>query len=109
MSIPKPSVVPDPQIESLFKKIFTRAQPTEHRYFTAAPTTDDLQTGEFAFAYVGSKYYLYANINGSIERVSLELTQSAAQADSIASDVAGIVADFNSLLAKLRTAKLLAT
>lgn len=32
-----------------------------------------------------------------------------AEADSTASDVAGIVADFNSLLAKLRTAGILAT
>lgn len=32
-----------------------------------------------------------------------------AQANSTASDVAGIVADFNSLLAKLRTAGVLAT
>ena len=34
--------------------------------------------------------------------------QSAAQADSVATDVAGLVTDFNALLAKLRTAGILA-
>lgn len=34
--------------------------------------------------------------------------QAAAQADSVAADVAGIVADFNALLAKLRAAGLMA-
>lgn len=37
----------------------------------------------------------------------LKVAPAAAQVDSTAVDVAGIVADFNSLLAKLRTAKLL--
>lgn len=37
------------------------------------------------------------------------LPKAAAQADSTATDVAGIVADFNSLLAKLRTAGIIAT
>lgn len=36
-----------------------------------------------------------------------EIAQAAAQADSTASDVAGIVSDFNALLAKLRAAGLL--
>lgn len=35
--------------------------------------------------------------------------QAAAQADSVAADVASIVADFNALLAKLRSAGLMAT
>ena len=35
--------------------------------------------------------------------------QAAAQANSAATDVAGLLADFNSLLAKLRTAGVLAT
>lgn len=35
--------------------------------------------------------------------------QAAAQADSTASDAAGIVTDFNALLAKLRTAGILAS
>lgn len=39
----------------------------------------------------------------------LTASQAAAQANSTATDVAGIVADFNSLLAKLRTAKIIAT
>lgn len=34
--------------------------------------------------------------------------QAAAQADSVATDAAGIVTDFNALLAKLRTAGILA-
>jgi len=37
------------------------------------------------------------------------LKQAAAQADSTAADVAGIVADFNALLAKLRAAGLMAS
>ena len=71
MSIPKPSVVPDPQIESLFKKIFTRAQPTEHRYFTAAPTTTDLQVGEIALYDDGTNRRIYANVNGTVRYVAL--------------------------------------
>lgn len=39
----------------------------------------------------------------------LTATQAAAQADSTATDVAGLVADFNALLAKLRTAGIIAT
>ncbi|SFE43690.1 Head fiber protein [Paenibacillus algorifonticola] len=39
----------------------------------------------------------------------LTATQGAAQADSTATDVAGLVADFNALLAKLRTAGIIAT
>ncbi|HCQ7755519.1 head fiber protein [Citrobacter sp. 50677481] len=35
--------------------------------------------------------------------------QSAAQADSVATDVAGVVTDFNALLAKLRAAGVLAS
>lgn len=35
--------------------------------------------------------------------------QAAAQPDSTATDAAGVVADFNALLAKLRTAGILAT
>jgi len=37
------------------------------------------------------------------------VTQAAAQADSVASEVAGIVADFNALLAKLKAAGLMAS
>ena len=39
----------------------------------------------------------------------LGATQAAAQADSVATDVATLVADFNALLAKLRAAKLMST
>lgn len=41
-------------------------------------------------------------VNGTVK-------QAAAQANSTATDVAGLVADFNALLAKLRTAGILAT
>ena len=71
MTILKDSVVSDPQIESLFKKVFTRAQPTEHRYFTAAPTTDDIQTGEVVLAYHDTAWYIYANFDGTIKKVEL--------------------------------------
>lgn len=39
----------------------------------------------------------------------LSATKAAVQADSTATDVAGLVADFNALLAKLRTAGIIAT
>lgn len=39
----------------------------------------------------------------------LTATKGAAQADSTATDVAGLVADFNALLAKLRTAGIIST
>jgi len=39
----------------------------------------------------------------------LTATQAAAQADSAATDIAGLVADFNTLLANLRTAGIIAT
>jgi len=38
----------------------------------------------------------------------ISLQQAAAQADSVAADVATLVTDFNALLAKLRTAGILA-
>ena len=41
--------------------------------------------------------------------VSTGLVQAVAQADSTATDVAGIVADFNTLLGNLRTAGIIAT
>ena len=69
--ISKPEVVKDPQIEGLFKKVFMRAQPTEHRYFTTAPTTDDIQNGEIVVAYHDATYYIYANINNNIVKVTL--------------------------------------
>ncbi|MCY8867397.1 hypothetical protein MOD76_19855 [Bacillus spizizenii] len=45
----------------------------------------------------------------SILNSKLTATKAAAQADSTATDVEGLVADFNALLAKLRTAKFMAT
>jgi len=69
--IRKEFVAKDPQTESLFRKVYQRAQPTEHRYFTAAPTTSDLQTGEVAIAYHDAKWYFYANIEGNIKKAEL--------------------------------------
>jgi hypothetical protein len=48
------------------------------------------------------------NTSGAGGNPSISVTAAAAQTDSTATDVAGIVADFNSLLGKLRTAGLLA-
>ncbi|WP_396021749.1 MULTISPECIES: head fiber protein [Bacillus subtilis group] len=39
----------------------------------------------------------------------LTASQAAAQADSTATDVEGLVADLNALLAKLKTAKIMAS
>ena len=44
---------------------------------------------------------------GSLTFDGTALTPAAAQADSVASTVAGVVADFNALLAKLRAAGLM--
>lgn len=44
-----------------------------------------------------------------VTKGQLDAKKAAAQADSTATDVAGLIADFNSLLAKMRTAGLLAT
>lgn len=51
---------------------------------------------------------LASDVTDAID-AKLTATQAAAQADSTAVDVAGIVADFNALLAKLRTADIIAT
>lgn len=83
---------------------------------TAAPTAGDDSGDGYA---VGSRWLDTTNDRAYVcldataaSAVWLETTvdrTAAAQADSTATDVAGIVADFNALLAKLRTAGLLAT
>lgn len=45
---------------------------------------------------------------GKLTFAGTELKPAAAQADSVASTIAGLVADYNSLLAKLRAAGLIA-
>lgn len=50
---------------------------------------------------------VYLNVGLGTWRFMNKFTPAAAQADSVASTVAGLVSDFNSLLAKLRTAGLL--
>lgn len=45
---------------------------------------------------------------GKLTFAGTELKPAAAQADSVASTIAGLVADFNSLLVKLRAAGLIA-
>jgi hypothetical protein len=48
--------------------------------------------------------------NATVEGdLGIEIPKAEAQADSTASDVAGLVADFNALLAKLKDAGLMAT
>lgn len=49
-----------------------------------------------------------ANVPSATTTTAGIVKQSAAQADSTATDAAGVVTDFNTLLAKLRTAGLLA-
>ncbi|MDL5351211.1 head fiber protein [Microbacterium sp. zg-YB36] len=53
------------------------------------------------FVLVGPLPAATATVNGGVKR-------AAAQANSTATDVAGLVADFNALLAKLRTAGVIA-
>ena len=69
--IQKETTFKDAQLEQAMKKIYTRSQPTEHRYFTAAPTTSDIQNYEVVLAYHDNKYYLYANFGGTIKKVEL--------------------------------------
>ena len=47
--------------------------------------------------------------NIAINTAAIAAKEATAQSDSTATDVAGIVADFNALLAKLRTAGLMAS
>jgi len=49
------------------------------------------------------------NVTGTFQLGGTDIAQAAAQSDSTATDVAGLVSDFNALLAKLRTAGLLDT
>lgn len=46
---------------------------------------------------------------GKLTFAGTELKPAAAQADSVASTIAGLVVDFNALLAKLRAAGLMAS
>ncbi|MDC0761689.1 head fiber protein [Brevibacillus sp. AG] len=60
-------------------------------------TTAKLANGAVTIAKLGTD--ATKSLNGK-----LTATKAAAQADSTATDVAGLVADFNALLAKLRAA-----
>ena len=66
------------------------------------PVAED---GTLAFVLGTSRFYVY---DSGTEIWSGHFL-AAAQADSVAADVATLVADFNALLAKLRTAGLMAT
>lgn len=50
-----------------------------------------------------------APVSSATKTVNGTVKQAAVQADSTATDVAGLVADYNALLAKLRTAGILST
>ena len=52
---------------------------------------------------------LQISTDGKLTFEGVELKPSALQADSTATDLAGLVADFNALLAKLKTAGLMET
>lgn len=75
---------------------------------TADPVDDNDAANK---KYVDGKTYPQSQITGLTTDLAAKLTASkaAAQADSTATDVAGLVTDFNALLAKLRTAGILAT
>ena len=66
------------------------------------PVAED---GTLAFVLGTSRFYVYDSGTETWGGHFL----AAAQADSVAADVATLVADFNALLAKLRTAGLMAT
>lgn len=64
--------------------------------------------GQLTTAAIASGVFDAARLPTATTSVQGAVKQAAAQADSTAVDVAGIVADFNALLAKLRTAGILA-
>ena len=64
------------------------------------------QTKVDRLAALGMAPELAKEVNNQIN--SGAFTQAAAQADSVATDVAGLVTDFNALLAKLRAAGIMA-
>ena len=80
---------------------------TEAEWLAADPV---LSAGERAYATDKGKNGLKIGDGVTLfSALPYTLGQAAAQADSVAADVAGIVADHNALLAKLRAAGLLAT
>jgi hypothetical protein len=73
-------------------------------------TWDDVQNKPTEFTPTAHTHAIsdITNLSTSLSE-KLTATQAAAQADSTAADIAGLVADFNALLAKLRTAGIIAT
>ncbi|KKB71862.1 hypothetical protein [Bacillus sp. FSL M8-0168] len=74
-------------------------------------TTEKLADGAVLNAKIGAKSVTMAKLGDDVTAAldaKLTASKAATQANSAATDVAGIVADFNALLAKLKTAKLMA-
>lgn len=77
----------------------------------AAPNSVDtaaIQDGAVTSAKIADGTIAVVDLSTAVVN-RLLITQAPAQADSVAADVATLVADFNSLLAKLRTAGVIAT
>jgi len=77
---------------------------------TNAELADDVKVGSLTALTTTAKSSVTAALNEVDGLAHNALSRIAvAQADSVATDVGGLVADFNALLAKLRTAGLLAS
>lgn len=73
-------------------------------------TTTMLADGSVTSTKLGPNSVAVVNLGSDVDTLlagKLTATKAAAQANSTATDAAGIVTDFNALLAKLRTAGLL--
>lgn len=86
-------------------KALTTKEYVDDKTYDAAAIT----TGTFAAARIPTLAQSKVTNLTTDLAAKLTATQAAAQADSTAADVAGLVADFNALLAKLRTAGIIAT
>ena len=57
----------DPSHQNQHRLLFSSAQGVIEKLATTAPTATTLPKGYIQFAYIDSKYYLYANIQGTIK------------------------------------------
>lgn len=61
----------DPKLEAAIRKIYQKAQSQNFRYFSAEPTTSDLQYREIGILATSGVSCLRVNIDGTIKGVNL--------------------------------------
>lgn len=91
------------------KAVLTAADAAAARTAIGAGTSSLTIGTTASAAAAGNHTHTIANITGLQTALDAKMTatKAAAQVDSVATDVAGLVVDFNALLAKLRTAGIL--